>query len=332
MKGMIGVGWRSCGIRSPAARVRAARRMPAVISTAMTLVEFSVRTPAEFVEPLSQLFRRYGEGGVVIEQDGGYNPDEGETQPDGAWVTMRTYVPSGASLGHRRAGIDAGVRLIAHVGPVGEVTESTIEESDWRTAHTRHLGSLVIGKRLFVVPTWERCEVPEEREVIRLEPGLAFGTGHHPTTAMCLKLIEDVLCPGSSVLDLGCGSGILSIAAAKLGAANVLGLDVDAQAVSAARANMHRNGVGHVASAVEGTLPDGAAGRGFDLVVANISSTVVIDLAQHMTSAVRTGGSLLASGMVVDKRPQVTEALEAAGLSVDGVTRVGDWLAFRTHH
>ena len=332
MKGMIGVGWRSCGIRSPAARVRAARRMPAVISTAMTLVEFSVRTPAEFVEPLSQLFRRYGEGGVVIEQDGGYNPDEGETQPDGAWVTMRTYVPSGASLGHRRAGIDAGVRLIAHVGPVGEVTESTIEESDWRTAHTRHLGSLVIGKRLFVVPTWERCEVPEEREVIRLEPGLAFGTGHHPTTAMCLKLIEDVLCPGSSVLDLGCGSGILSIAAAKLGAASVLGLDVDAQAVSAARANMHRNGVGHVASAVEGTLPDGAAGRGFDLVVANISSTVVIDLAQHMTSAVRTGGSLLASGMVVDKRPQVTEALEAAGLSVDGVTRVGDWLAFRTHH
>ena len=306
--------------------------MPAVISTAMTLVEFSVRTPAEFVEPLSQLFRRYGEGGVVIEQDGGYNPDEGETQPDGAWVTMRTYVPSGASLGHRRAGIDAGVRLIAHVGPVGEVTESTIEESDWRTAHTRHLGSLVIGKRLFVVPTWERCEVPEGREVIRLEPGLAFGTGHHPTTAMCLKLIEDVLCPGSSVLDLGCGSGILSIAAAKLGAASVLGLDVDAQAVSAARANMHRNGVGHVASAVEGTLPDGAAGRGFDLVVANISSTVVIDLAQHMTSAVRTGGSLLASGMVVDKRPQVTEALEAAGLSVDGVTRVGDWLAFRTHH
>ena len=332
MKGMIGVGWRSCGIRSPAARVRAARRMPAVISTAMTLVEFSVRTPAEFVEPLSQLFRRYGEGGVVIEQDGGYNPDEGETQPDGAWVTMRTYVPSGASLGHRRAGIDAGVRLIAHVGPVGEVTESTIEESDWRAAHTRHLGSLVIGKRLFVVPTWERCEVPEGREVIRLEPGLAFGTGHHPTTAMCLKLIEDVLCPGSSVLDLGCGSGILSIAAAKLGAASVLGLDVDAQAVSAARANMHRNGVGHVASAVEGTLPDGAAGRGFDLVVANISSTVVIDLAQHMTSAVRTGGSLLASGMVVDKRPQVTEALEAAGLSVDGVTRVGDWLAFRTHH
>ena len=332
MKGMIGVGWRSCGIRSPAARVRAARRMPAVISTAMTLVEFSVRTPAEFVEPLSQLFRRYGEGGVVIEQDGGYNPDEGETQPDGAWVTMRTYVPSGASLGHRRAGIDAGVRLIAHVGPVGEVTESTIEESDWRTAHTRHLGSLVIGKRLFVVPTWERCEVPEGREVIRLEPGLAFGTGHHPTTAMCLKLIEDVLCPGSSVLDLGCGSGILSIAAAKLGAASVLGLDVDAQAVSAALANMHRNGVGHVASAVEGTLPDGAAGRGFDLVVANISSTVVIDLAQHMTSAVRTGGSLLASGMVVDKRPQVTEALEAAGLSVDGVTRVGDWLAFRTHH
>ena len=306
--------------------------MPAVVNTAMTLVEFSVRTPAEFVEPLSQLFRRYGEGGVVIEQDGGFNPDEGETRPDGAWVTMRTYVPSDVSLAHRRAGIDAGVRLIAHVGPVGEVRECTIEESDWRAAHTRHLGSLLVGKRLLVVPTWGHCEVPEGREVIRLEPGLAFGTGHHPTTAMCLELIEDVLDPGSSVLDLGCGSGILSIAAAKLGALSVLGLDVDAQAVSAARVNMHRNGVGHVADAMEGTLPDGAADRRFDLVVANISSTVVIDLARHIKSAVRTGGSVLASGVVVDRGPQVTEALEAAGLSVDGVTREGDWLAFSAHH
>ena len=298
----------------------------------MTLVEFSVRTPAEFVEPLSQLFRRYGEGGVVIEQDGGYIPDDGETHPEGAWVTMRTYVPSDASLARRRAGIDAGVRLIAHVGPVGKVAECTIQESDWQAAHTRHLDSLAVGKRLFVVPTWERCEVPEGREVIWLEPGLAFGTGHHPTTAMCLELIDDVLRPGSSVLDLGCGSGILSIAAAKLGAASVLGLDVDAQAVSAARANMRRNGVEHVADALEGTLPNGAAGREFDLVVANISSTVVIDLAQHMKSAVRSGGSLLASGMVVDKGPQVAEVLEAAGLSVDGVTQVGDWLAFRAHH
>ena len=297
----------------------------------MTLVEFSVRTPAEFVEPLSQLFRRYGEGGVVIEQDGGYNPDDGETPPEGAWVTMRTYVPSDASLAGRRAGIDAGVRLIAHVGPVGKVMECTIQESDWRAAHTRHLDSLAVGKRLFVVPTWERCQVPEGREVIWLEPGLAFGTGHHPTTAMCLELIDDVLCPGSSVLDLGCGSGILSIAAAKLGAASVLGLDVDAQAVSAARANMRRNGVEHVADALEGTLPDGARGRGFDLVVANISSTVVIDLARHMRSAVRSGGSLLASGVVADRGPQVTEALEAAGLSVDGVTQAGDWLAFRAH-
>ena len=121
----------------------------------MRLVEFSVRAPPEFAEPLSQLFRTCGGQDVVIERAGGYNPDEGEEIPHGAWVTVRTYLQEGVGLSQARSGIDVGVRLIAHVGDVGELSEKTIEEAEWREAYKRHLAALKVGRRLIVLPTWE---------------------------------------------------------------------------------------------------------------------------------------------------------------------------------
>ena len=161
----------------------------------MTLIEFSVRAPSEFVEPISELFSRYGHQGVVVELDGGYNPDEGESPPSDAPVTLRTYLPADDRLSARRAGIDAGVRLIALVAPIGELTERAIEEAEWREAYKRHLRTLTIGKRLMVVPSWDEPRSVGSRVVIRLDPGLAFGTGHHPTTAMCLRFVEELLQP-----------------------------------------------------------------------------------------------------------------------------------------
>ena len=263
---------------------------------------------------------------MVIEGQGGHNPDEGEA-PQGSWVTVLTYAEPDSCLASRRAAIDAGVRLIAYVGPVGELAERVVEESDWRTAHARHLRPLAVGKRLFVVPAWEDCEVPAGREEIRLEPGLGFGTGHHPTTSMCLALMEDLVVPRGSVLDIGCGSGILSIAAAKLGASRVLGLDVDEQAVSAARANIRRSGVEGAAAVVEGTVPAAAGGRQYDLVVANISASVLTHLAGDIATAIRSGGSLLASGVVAGRGPQVNGAFQTVGLTVGAVRQSGDWLA-----
>lgn len=298
----------------------------------MTLIEFSVRVPSEFVEPISELFSRYGEQGVVVELDGGYNPDEGESPPPDAPVTLRTYLPADDQLPARRAGIDAGVRLIALVAPIGELTERAIEEAEWRDAYKRHLRSLTIGKRLMVVPSWDEPRSVGSRVVIRLDPGLAFGTGHHPTTAMCLQFIEELLETGARVLDVGCGSGILSIAAAKLGAADVLGLDINPDAVSAADRNAVDNGVDRVVTAVQGTLESRTGDGPFDLVLANISAKVIIVSAEHIAAASKPGGAIVCSGIIAERGDEVTGAIGAAGLGINEVRQEGDWLAIHAVH
>jgi len=301
------------------------------VTIAMTLIEFSIRTPSEYVEPLSELFRRFGEQGVAIELDGGYNPDEGESPAPDAWVTLRTYLPIDDKLPKRRAGIDAGVRLVALVASVGELQERSIEESEWRDAYKRHLKSLTIGDRL-MVPSWDEPTDIGSRKVIRLDPGLAFGTGHHPTTAMCLKLVEEFVRPGASVLDVGCGSGILSIAAAKLGAGSVLGFDVETDAVTAAGRNCIENEVEGVVTVVEGTFQTGAGDGEYDLVLANISAKVIIGNAEHFARAMKPRGAIVFSGVLAERGDEVNVALIAAGLAVSEVRQEGDWLAICAAH
>ncbi len=298
----------------------------------MTLIEFSIRTPAEFVEPISELFARYGEQGVVVELDGGYNPDEGESRPPDAPATLRTYLPADDQLPARRAGIDAGVRLIALVAPIGDLTERAIEEAEWRDAYKRHLRTLTVGKRLMVVPSWDEPRSVGSRVVIRLDPGLAFGTGHHPTTAMCLQFVEELLEPAACVLDVGCGSGILSIAAAKLGATRVLGLDIDPDAVSAANRNAADNEVDRVVTAVEGTLESRQGDGPFDLVLANISAKVIIASAEHIAAVAKPLGAVVCSGVLAERGDEVTGALAAAGLRVSEVRQEEEWLAIHAVH
>ncbi len=298
----------------------------------MTLVEFSIRAPSEFVEPVSELFSRYGEQGVVVELDDGYNPDEGESPPQDAWATLRTYIPPDERLPHRRSSIDAGVRLVALIAPIGELTERTIEEAEWREAYKRHLRALKVGERLLVVPSWDEPESTGSREVIRLDPGLAFGTGHHPTTRMCLQFVEELLEPGASVLDIGCGSGILSIAAAKLGASRVLGIDIDPDAVVIAGRNVADNEVGEVVTVDEGTLQSGAGDGRFNLVLANISARVIVDTARYIAGATRPGGAIVCSGVVLDRGDEVATALAALGLAVTEIRQEGDWLAICAAH
>jgi ribosomal protein L11 methyltransferase len=296
----------------------------------MTLIEFSIRTPSEYVEPLSELFSRYGEQGVAIEEDGGYNPDEGESPAQDAWVKLLTYLPHDEQLPRRRAAIDAGVRLVALVATVGELQERALEETEWRDAYKRHLKSLTIGDSLMVVPSWDEPTDVGSRQVIRLDPGLAFGTGHHPTTRMCLKLVEELVQPGASVLDVGCGSGILSIAAAKLGADSVLGFDVEADAVMAAGRNIVENKVEAVATVVEGTFQTGAGQ--YDLVLANISAKVIIANAEHFASAAKPTGAIVFSGVLEERGDEVTAALVAVGLKVNEIRQEGDWLAIVAAH
>ena len=290
-------------------------------------LELSVSAPPEFVEPLSHIFYRYGHGGVALEQQGGFNPDEGETASETAWVTLKTYLPINESTDERRNLIDVGVRLVAHVGPVTELVARTVDEDEWQNSWKEHFHVLRVGRRLVVKPTWREYDPRPTDVVIVLDPGMAFGTGHHPTTRSCLEQLERLVAPGASVLDFGCGSGILSIAASKLGASSVLGVEADSSAVRVAKQNARENGVQHNVLVVEGTLPRPEARPGaFDVAVANISAKVVSEASTELVKAVKPGGAVIASGIIVDNKAVVERSMAAAGAALADTIVDGDWV------
>ena len=293
----------------------------------MKWVELSVDTPREFVEPLSSVFYRYGHGGVAVEEPGGFNPDEGESPASTGWVTVKTYLPLDSTVDERRGYIDLGVRLVAGISPISPLRQTVLEEAQWEKAWKEHLHVLHVGKRTVIVPTWRDYDPRDGDVVIELDPGMAFGTGHHPTTGMCLALLEELVRPGIDVLDVGCGSGILSISAVKMGARSVFGLDIDPVAASVAEANVRNNGVASKITIGEGTLPHPKVkAASYDLAVANISATVVSDLAGELFRAVTPGGVLIASGLVRERSAAVSEQLQSAGARVRSVRTEGDWV------
>ena len=294
----------------------------------MKWIELSVQAPPEFVEPLSQIFHRYGHGGVALETVGGYNPDEGESQPEGADVVVRAYLPLDATTDKRREHIKVAVQLVASIVSLPPLSERVIEEEEWQESWKRHFHVLRVGRRIVICPTWREHRPQPDEIVISLDPGMAFGTGHHPTTRMCLEAVETLVQPGHLVLDVGCGSGILSIASAKLGATQVVGYEIEAAAARVAGENVIRNDADSVVSVVCGTLGDGdKKERGYDVVLANISSKVVSDLSEHIAGAVAPRGHIVASGIIGSRRDETSRVLEDAGLTLVEEMWSDDWVA-----
>ena len=293
----------------------------------MQWLELSVTTPQEFVEPLSQIFYRYGHGGVAVEEKGGYNPDEGEQPPKSDFVTVRTYLPVNSSTDERRNRIDLGVRLVAHVSETSALRERLLDEEDWQNSWKEHFHVLHIGRNVVIAPTWREYEAKDSDKVVTLDPGMAFGTGHHPTTRMCLEQLEALSPTGLDVLDVGCGSGILSIAAARLGARNVFGLEIDSVSVNVAKQNILENGVEHTVRIVEGTLPHQEVQPGaFDISIANISAKVIAEFAPYLVGATKPGGLVMASGILLENKPTVVDALVAAGAVIQETFVDTDWV------
>ena len=295
----------------------------------MNWIELSIETPEEFVEPISSIFYRYGHGGVAVETKGGYNPDEGESLIPDARVTVKTYLPVNDSTKDRLLRIELAVRLIAHVAPISDLTERAICEQDWLETWKEHFHTLHIGKRLVIIPSWEKYSPKKKDIVITLDPEMAFGTGHHPTTRMCLEQLESLHKPHGDVLDLGCGSGILSIAAAKLGAQSVLGLDVDPTAIKTATNNVLKNNVSDRVRIYQGSLPHSSIRPNtYDLAVANISSKVISELADDLILATKDDGTIIVSGILVDNSQDVKNSLISAGAQIQDSTISGDWVTF----
>jgi len=290
-------------------------------------IELTVDVPPEYAEPMSEIFHRYGHGGVAIEQEAGYNPDEGESPPVPDFVTVKTYLPVDNTMERRRNQIDIGVRLVAHLATISPLKEKYVEEEDWQNAWKEHFHPLRIGRHLVICPTWRTVETSESDILIHLDPGMAFGTGHHPTTRTCMEILERDTKPGDRILDVGCGSGILSVVAVKVGATSALGLEIDPVAARAGEENVRINGIKDKVQIVQGTLPSPLAeARSFDIVAANISAKVVTDLAQHLIDSVAIGGKLIAGGIIEPHVEDVTKALNAVGASIDETFIDGDWV------
>lgn len=294
----------------------------------MKWVEFSVNAPSEYVEPISEIFESYAKGGVSVEQKGGYNPDEGETPPHTTEVTVRTYVRKNSDLEDIRSRIDLGIRLLSVLSPAISLSERVLDEEEWEHEWEKYFDILEIGQNIIIVPTWKQYTPKKADVVINLNPGMAFGTGHHPTTVMCLKYLEELLKPGMNVLDVGCGSAILSIAAAKLGARDVLGIEIDPVAVKVAKSNSINNLVQEKVEVIQGDFTSvNITVNSYEIVVANISSKVISESAPQLFSAIDPGGILIASGILSDREVDVKDNLTDAGFSVKRRMNEGDWVA-----
>ncbi len=291
----------------------------------MKWLQLSVRTTPEFVEPVSELLRRYGERDVIVQEEGDWDPDNaGEMAPPTSVVVM-TCLPMDSTTSNRREMIDVGIRLITILEPGASLEDRVVDEDEWETAWKSRFTVKHIGKRLVLKPTWQIYWPAPGDVVIELDPGMAFGTGHHPTTRMCLEQLERLLVPGMRVLDLGTGSGILAIAAIKLGADCVVGLDTDETAVQVARANIEQNGVLRV-RLIHGSLPHSTVQDGeYDLALANVTAGVVASYAGSLARALRGDGLLIASG-ILEERWEEVEATLGESFVVEQSLTDGDWL------
>ncbi|MCL6631078.1 MAG: 50S ribosomal protein L11 methyltransferase [Alicyclobacillus herbarius] len=305
--------------------------------------QLTVRVPSESAEALAALLQEWPEvGGVAMEGDvstAPLHPEWGEWFDDslltGAkYVYIQVYLPEMTPEAEIRERIEDALAAVERSGlavtdALASVKLRLVDESEWDSVWKQDFEPISIGRRLRIVPRW-RADVDnasDERIALRLEPGMAFGTGMHETTQLCLEALEDWVQPGRRVLDIGCGTAILAIAAAKLGATDVTAIDIDPVAVDVARENVQDNEVSDRVRVRQGDLLTAVSETGFDLAVANILRDIVIALAPQAAAKLRPGGVLISSGYVDTQAPPIEAALAEAGFRVAERRRRGDWLA-----
>jgi ribosomal protein L11 methyltransferase len=318
----------------------------------MDWLEISVETDNEAAEAVSELFKRHARGGVALETPVDCFEYELLTAPPPSRVIVKAYLPRDGTAEECRQRIEEGLWHLGQVYPLAEPVVRSMAEAEWSEAWKRQYHRLRVGQRIVIVPAWEEYEPAEGEAIIRLEPGMAFGTGLHPTTRLCLQALETHLSdlqrgsqPDLSVLDVGTGSGILAIAAAKLGARAVLALDADPVAVDVARENVTMNQVTAAVDVRHGSLPGGGPTERvpwhfvadsslemldtglFSVVLVNILAPVIISMASGLASRLAPGGRLIAAGLIDSQEEEVVAALRLEHLRIVDRLQEKDWVA-----
>ncbi|MCC6615790.1 MAG: 50S ribosomal protein L11 methyltransferase [Anaerolineae bacterium] len=292
-------------------------------------IEVSMSVDGEAAEAVAEVLSRYGYQGVAIEQEGIMPEmyDDG-APPPAERLTLRAYIPMNAQAEDTKARLEAALGHMSLMYPMPSPTYKLVAESDWSEAWKAHYHPVRIGKRLFIRPRWVEVELQPDDIELALDPGMAFGTGTHPTTQLCLEALEELLPPGAQVLDLGTGSGILAIAAAKLGAAHVVALDNDEVAVDVAQENVEISGVADKIVVGHGSLESLiTSARRFDLIVVNIIARIIIMMCDGgLGQTVRPGGLAIFSGVTTEQVDDVEAALIQTGLTPYKRRQQGDWV------
>ncbi len=287
-------------------------------------LEFSVRAGVEAVDAISEVFRRHGARGVAVEPQFVSGSDEGwEAGPE---CVLKAYLPSAGTDSSAESSIEEDLWHLSafDLAPISPLRRRVVVESDWANAWKEHFHPIRLGRHLVVKPSWREHWPRAGDVVIELDPGVAFGTGLHPSTALMMEALEARVQSGARVLDVGTGSGILAIAAAKLGAGTVVGVDTDAVSCRVARENATRNGVADRLSIGEGSI-DASSGE-FDVIAANIIASVIAELAPEFVRRMRAESVLLASGIIAERADLVRRAFESANLRILEQSSRGDWL------
>ncbi len=304
----------------------------------MKWAEISIQTSHEATEAIAEIFHEIGASGVVIEDPELVN----SYRRSGTWdycdipedlnpeiVTIKAYLPVDDQLDDKLRLFEESVNnLDQHDLDKGRgcIACREVQDEDWAMSWKAYYHPVKIGEKIVVKPSWEEYSALPGEVVIELDPGMAFGTGTHHTTALCLRCLEDIVRPGRVVFDIGTGSGVLAIAAAKLGASHVIAVDLDPVAVSVAKDNVAVNQVAALVQVRQGDLLTGAEGQA-DVIVANIIADVIIQMLPEIPARLVPDGLFCASGIIADRVADVTAAMLDQGLLIEKVIEEGGWMA-----
>ena len=303
----------------------------------MNWLEVSLTVNGELAEAVADVLARFAYSGVMMEQGVKYTDDEDAGTPTGP-ITVRAYLEMNDQIEETRQKLEESLYYLGRIQPLPSATYKEIADQNWMEAWKQHYKPILIGERLVIVPAW-MVSPDLERVAIKIDPGMAFGTGTHPTTQLCLELMETFFIRSlvgnrrpETVIDVGCGSGILSIAALKLGAGSALGVDIDAGSIVNARENANSNGIGDElileVGSVSEILECKFAFRKAPLVLANILAPVIVRLFDAgLADLIEENGSIILSGILQEQAQSVVEAAQAKGLRINERRQMGDWVA-----